>query len=64
MLNKDTHLVSPKELSEILNVPVSWCYRQASEGRLPAVKVGKYLRFNLADVQKFIKVIGGRNETG
>ena len=45
-------LVTVKELSEILNVPISWIYRKTSMGAIPMIKVGKYVRFNAEEVIK------------
>lgn len=38
------------ELAATLNVPVSWVYKKAEQGTLPCIRVGRYLRFDLAAV--------------
>lgn len=52
------NLVTPKELAEILKVPVSWVYqRRCRENQgFPHLKVGKYLRFNVEEVMNFLKL--------
>jgi excisionase family DNA binding protein len=44
-------LMSPRELAVALGLPLSWIYAQAERGVLPHYKCGKYLRFELAEVQ-------------
>ena len=51
-------LVTVQELSEYLKVPISWIYqktRKRSGSRLPHYKLGKYLRFDLREVQEWLK---------
>lgn len=43
-------LVTPRELAAILKVPVSWLYRRTSQGSIPHVKLGHYVRFNVQEV--------------
>ncbi len=46
-------LLTPIELAKQLKVQLSWVYNQTRpgyEGNIPCVRVGKYLRFRLADV--------------
>lgn len=38
-------------VAELFNVPVSQVYEQARQGRLPCVRLGKYVRFNLDAVR-------------
>ncbi len=45
------------EIAEILNVPVSWIYnRTRARGleRIPHVKLGKYLRFDVNAVRTWV----------
>ena len=50
-------LIKVGELAKRLNVPVSWIYQRTRFGQkaIPHVKMGKYVRFNLAEVVKFFK---------
>ena len=46
-------LLTVHEVAEFLKVPVSWVYertRRRGIGRLPHIKIGKYLRFRREDV--------------
>lgn len=45
--------LTPQDLAERLQVPVSWVYKQTrtrGPGSMPFHKLGKYCRFNLAEV--------------
>jgi excisionase family DNA binding protein len=43
-------LLNPEELAECLNVPVSWVYEQSRQGNIPTHRIGRYIRFRLAEV--------------
>jgi len=50
-------LLTASEAAEFLRVPVSWIYehvRPEAHHRLPFVKLGKYLRFDVRDLQAYI----------
>jgi excisionase family DNA binding protein len=47
-------LISPDELASLLEVPVTWVYRAARLGIIPSVCVGKYKRFDYAEVRRAI----------
>jgi len=50
-------LLKPQELAHILGVPVSFVYdrtRQNSPDPIPHFKFGKYVRFELAQVQAWL----------
>ncbi len=47
-----------KELAEALRVPVSWVYEQSRRCKhtgFPVLKLGKYVRFNLAEVLEWAR---------
>ncbi len=46
----DDRLVTVPELAAILAVPESWVYQQTASGRIPHIRVGRYVRFRLPDV--------------
>jgi excisionase family DNA binding protein len=48
----DEWLLDPEELAERLKVPVSWVYEQSRTGKIPTVRIGRYVRFKLSDVLK------------
>ena len=43
-------LLDVEGLASALKVPVSWVYEQSRTGKIPTVRVGKYVRFRLNDV--------------
>jgi excisionase family DNA binding protein len=53
----DSELFTVQEAAQFLKVPVSWIYehvRPESQDRLPALKFGKYLRFDVRDLRAYI----------
>jgi excisionase family DNA binding protein len=52
-----THLLTVHEVAKLLQVPVSWVYgrtRKRSMERLPGFRLGKYWRFDEADVLEWV----------
>jgi excisionase family DNA binding protein len=45
-------LLTAAELAERLNVPESWVRTEERAGRIPSVRLGKYVRFKLSDVER------------
>jgi len=57
-------LLTVSEVSEILQVPVSWVYdhtRRGCRDPLPYLKLGKYLRFQIEAVQSYLEEMRSRN---
>jgi len=51
-------LLTVQEVAEVLKVPVSWVYehtRPNCTGKLPYIKIGKYLRFFDADIFSYLE---------
>ena len=50
-------LLDPKEVAEILSVSVAWVLDHSSRRRpyLPAIRLGKAVRFRRSDVEEFIR---------
>ena len=48
--SQDSPLLTPEQLAERLAVPLSWVYEQSRQGNIPTHRIGKYIRFNLAEV--------------
>jgi excisionase family DNA binding protein len=46
-------LLTPEQLAERFGVLKSQVYRLAREGDLPCVRIGRYVRFRLEDVEQF-----------
>lgn len=52
-LNADkvpSELLTPEELAGRLKLPVSWVYEQSRQRKIPTQRIGRYLRFDLAEV--------------
>ena len=47
---KTAQLLTPEQLADRLKVPVSWVYEQSRQGGIPTHRVGRYIRFDLAEV--------------
>lgn len=50
-------LLTPQEVAELLGVPLSWVYKRTERGasnRMPHVKLGKYLRFERAALERWL----------
>jgi excisionase family DNA binding protein len=43
-------LLTPEDLADRLKVPLSWVYEQSRQGNIPTHRLGRYLRFSLAEV--------------
>ena len=43
-------LRTPEEAARILAVEASWLLRQARDGRIPYIRLGKYVRFDVAAI--------------
>jgi excisionase family DNA binding protein len=56
--NANQHrLLTIQEVADLLQVPVSWVYghtRHRSVNRIPGIRLGKYWRFERADVEAWI----------
>ena len=53
-------LLTDAEAAELLNVPRSWIGEAARAGRLPHVMLGRYRRFDRADLLAWLEA----NKTG
>ena len=47
-------LLTADELAEILGVPAGWIYRQSRAGTIPTVKLGRYYRYRLEAIERWI----------
>ena len=48
-------LLDAKAVAERLGVPESWVRESARSGAIPHVRLGRYVRFDLADVEAWIE---------
>jgi excisionase family DNA binding protein len=54
----DNELMDVSEIARVLHVPVSWVYertRRRGKERMPHIKLGKYLRFELTAVRAWLE---------
>lgn len=49
------HLLTVKELADVLSVPESWVYARTATGEIPCLRVGRYVRFRLAEVLRWLE---------
>ena len=50
-----TTLIGVREAAKRLDVPLSWIYRWNREGKLPSVRIGKYLKFDPVKLELWIR---------
>lgn len=48
-------LLTAEEVAERLAVPVSWVRESTRSGVVPHIKIGRYRRYRLADVEKWLE---------
>jgi excisionase family DNA binding protein len=46
------NLLTAGELAERLNLPESWVRTEERAGRIPGLRLGRYVRFRLRDVER------------
>jgi predicted DNA-binding transcriptional regulator AlpA len=47
-------LVTAGELAKHLNLPESWVRTEERLGRIPSVRLGKYVRFRLSEIERVL----------
>jgi len=52
---REAALVDACELARVVNLPKSWLMSQARQGKIPSIKVGKYIRFNIGEVETVLR---------
>lgn len=55
MSEQEIKLVSAKELASILGVRISWVYEQTRQGKLRHYQLGKYRRYDLAEIMEDLR---------
>lgn len=58
----DQEYISVRALSRKLDVSEQTVYRYVREKVLPSVKIGRSIRFNVADVENFLADGGSNND--
>ena len=49
------HLLTVRELAQALSVPESWVYARTASKDIPHVRVGRYVRFRLVAVMRWLE---------
>ena len=49
-VNGHEELLTPEQLADKLKVPLSWVYEQSRQGNIPTHRIGRYIRFDIAEV--------------
>ena len=47
-------LLTPEEISRVLNVRLSTIYKWTHMGSIPYIKVGKFIRFKEKDIKEWV----------
>jgi excisionase family DNA binding protein len=50
-------LLTAEELAERLGVPAKWPLTQARAGHIPHLKLGRYVRFDVDDVERWLETV-------
>jgi len=50
-------LLTAEQIAERLGVPAKWPLAQARAGHIPHVKLGRYVRFDVADVEAWLETV-------
>lgn len=52
---EDDRLLDAGEVAELLNVPARWVREQTRSGKLPHVQLGRYRRYDRADLLAYVE---------
>ncbi len=50
-------LLTAEELAERLGVPAKWPLTQTRAGNIPHVRLGRYVRFDTAEVDRWLETV-------
>jgi len=59
-LGRDVILLDASEVAQILRVPRSWVYSHLKD--LPVIRLGRYVRFRRAEIERFLERRSGACE--
>jgi excisionase family DNA binding protein len=51
----DEPLVGIQQVAEKTTLPVSWLYAHTAAGTIPHLKIGKYVRFRMSEVEHWLE---------
>ena len=49
--------MTAQEVADLLQVPKSWMYESARDGRVPHVRLGRYVRFERDQIEEWLSTI-------
>jgi excisionase family DNA binding protein len=55
MSGSPDRLLTVHDVAHRLAVPVSWVYAAAEQGRLPSLRIGRYVRFRPDEIEQYIE---------
>ncbi|WP_353686281.1 helix-turn-helix domain-containing protein [Thermodesulfovibrio sp. 3462-1] len=55
LINKQDEVLSFTEACSYLKCPSSWLYKAVSQGKVPHIKAGKYLKFRKSELDSWLK---------
>jgi excisionase family DNA binding protein len=47
-------LLTPREVAELWQVHPDWVYDQVAAGKLPAIRLGRNIRFRQGDLERYL----------
>ncbi len=53
-------LLTASEMAERLSVPESWIRTEERAGRIPGIRIGRYVRFRASEVEAALRARGGQ----
>ncbi|MGH2994349.1 MAG: helix-turn-helix domain-containing protein [Solirubrobacterales bacterium] len=57
-------LVTAQDVAELLGVPVSWVYEQSRRGRIPTVTLGRYRRYRVEAIERWVETLEAHEAPG
>ena len=48
-------LMTAEQVGELLGVPASWVYGEARAGRIPHLRLGRYIRFSRESIEEWAR---------
>ena len=54
-IQMNDRLLDAKDVAKLLNVPASWVLEHARAGTIPCIRLGRYVRFDGADVFAWVE---------
>lgn len=59
----DLQLLTPDQVADLLQVTKDWLYDQAQMKKIPAIKLGRMLRFRRRDIESYLDRVASGSES-